>query len=141
MASGFSIYYANLLLDKVTGVANFSPPSSMYVALFRAVDAATQLRNNNAGAANEVSGNGYARVEILGATGITFVSASSGQVTQSGDIIFPAATGSWGTIYATALMDDPLAGNVIVYDDWTTPEEIAAPDIPRIPSGNLIITL
>lgn len=141
MASGFSIYYANQLIDKALNIANFTPPTAMWVALFTDASAATHLRNNDRVSAAEVTGLGYARVPIMGATGIDFIPAANGSSSQDADVVFAAATGPWGTVYATALMDAATDGNVIMYDDWDTPEAIVAPDAPRIPVNNLIVSL
>jgi hypothetical protein len=141
MASGFSIYYANKVLDKAFGSTDFVRPPSMWVALFTDPSAVTHLRNNDLVSASEVSGGGYLRVEILGATGISFITAAGGQVSQNADVTFAPATGAWGTVYATALVDAATNGNVLVYDDWATPQVIAAPDAPRIPINNLIVSL
>lgn len=140
MASGLSVYYANRLLQKALGQADFVPPTSMWVALFTDVGAAAYLRANNRAAATEVSGNNYSRVEILGATGITFATPTVGTTNQNSDVVFPAASGPWGTIYASALMDAATLGNVLFYDDWDTPTVVTSPDAPRIPANNLIIT-
>jgi len=144
MASGFSVYAANRLLDKVLRDTAFTTPTSYWVALFtHPTQAATYLRANDAGSAVEVSttSTGYARQEVRGSTGITWAAASGGSTAQSLEITFSQALASWGTVYTVALMDAAIGGNVWAYSDLSPPRGISSPDIFRVPAGQFIITL
>ncbi len=97
MASGMSIFYADQVLNDLLKGVEFTVPSTLYCAAFtQDANTITSLRNNQL--TYEVVGNGYARVEVRGTSGIEFSSPSSGQSVNSADITFPAATGGWGTV-------------------------------------------
>lgn len=144
MASGFSVYAADRILDKVLKDTAFTTPTSYYLALFtHATQAAAFLRANNAASAVEVSssGTGYARVQVRGATGIQWAASSNGSTAQNLEVAFAQAAASWGTIYAAALMDAPTGGNVWTYADLSPPRVITSPDVFRVPAGQFILTL
>lgn len=80
------------------------PDDNVWLALFT-------VAPDDAGAGGtEVSGNAYARQPISMAAAATATSVSS----KSNDtqILFPAATGAWGTIVAYGVMDASTAGNM-----------------------------
>jgi len=92
--SGFSEYYANKIIDHMLRGVAFTPPATIYVALFTAV---TGLEANNPTA--EVSGGAYARVAVT-------LSAASGRITaNSGAVTFVEASANWGTVTHLALVD------------------------------------
>lgn len=100
-----SDYAENKLLDHLCQTA-YTPAATIYLAFCTAdpTDAATGASMNEC--ANSGS---YAR------TAIAFSAASSRRVTQSGDVVFPAATGSWGTVTHWAIVDTNTygSGNVL----------------------------
>lgn len=141
MASGLSVYSANLVLDRLMRDTALTPPASYWVALFTNGSAGSFLRSNTVASAGEVSGNAYARVQVKGATGIDWIAAAAGSTNQDLEIAFPQATGSWGSIIALALMDASTAGNVWWYYDLPAPRAVASPDIFRIPVNQFVINM
>ena len=143
MASGFGSVYANPQLDHIfRGQAAPTYPATLYVAAFTASNASSFLKVDDLIQAGEVgSGIGYSRIQIMSGTSILFSAASANQVVSDSDIIWNAATSSWGTVYAIALVSAATAGNVICYGDLSTPRAITAPDQLRIPAGQLIVGL
>lgn len=81
----------------------WTPPSTLYLALFTAAPSA-------AGGGTEVSGGGYAR-QVL-ALDAAF---PSGITQNSVDILFPTPTGAWGTITHGAVFDALTLGNLLLY--------------------------
>ncbi len=135
MAGRFSVYGANQVLNKVLRANDFTPSTSYWIALFRAVTD-TALRANSPGTADEVPGAGsYTRLQIRGATGITFSSSTLAESELSAEIAWPAATGSWGTVTRAAIMDSSTigAGNVILFGSLTTPKAVDIGDTFRVP--------
>src|SRR5689334_21871545 len=103
-----SNYGENALVKHLFLEAAYSPAATLYLALATAdpTEAATGA------SMNEVANSGsYAR------TAITFGAASSRRVTQSADVTFPTASGSWGTVTHWAIVDSGThgAGNVLSY--------------------------
>lgn len=134
MASGLSVYLANKVLDKIMGGVDWTPTTSYWVAAFNASNSATYLRSNTLGSASEVAGNNYSRVQVRAGSSVAWGTAAAGHTENDTDISFPQASGSWGTIYACALMDASTAGNVVAYGDLVTPKPVTSPDIFKIPA-------
>jgi len=130
--AALSSYMANKIIDHMYRNQAFTPPSTVYVALFTA---STGLSTNNPSA--EVSGNGYARQAIA------LDPASGGATANTADIEFPVATGSWGTITHVAIVDHPSNTtwgtnvNVLAYAAVSPNQAIASGNIFMLPAGNV----
>lgn len=123
-----SDYLENKLLDHVLRNVSYTSPTTVYVGLFT-------TDPTDAGSGSEVSGGSYAR-QILSVT-----TATAGIVTSSGDVTFPQATASWGTISHIGLLDAITSGNLLMHTALTTSRAIESGDILKISSGNLTATL
>lgn len=143
MAGKFSVYTANQILNKVLRGTDWTPTGSYWVALFvGGLEAA--LRANTIGSAGEVANsNGYTRVEVRGATAITFSASSVGATENSSPIVFPTASGSWGLITHCALVDSATigAGNIILYGGLSTAKSVDSGDTLRLNAGQFDILL
>jgi hypothetical protein len=125
MASGLSNFMAGKVIDHLFRNQAYTPPSTVYVALFT-----TMPTRSTAG--TEVSGNAYARQSLA------LSAASAGLTDNTSLITFPTASGgNWGTILGIGIMDASTAGNLLwfgtltasrVVNDGTT-FTIAASDI------------
>jgi hypothetical protein len=121
-------YYENKILDHMLRAQAFTPPSTVYVALYTTAP-------TDAGGGTEVSGGSYARQPV------TFSAASGGSIINSADITFPQATADWGTIVAVGLFDASTAGNLLWYGNLTTSKTVNSGDIFTISAGNLTVSL
>jgi hypothetical protein len=92
--SDFSDYYENMVINHMLRAAAFTPPATVYVALFSAV---TGLEANTPSA--EIAGTGYARQAI------TLGAASTGTATHAADVVFPVAGGNWLEATHFAIVD------------------------------------
>jgi len=152
MASGFSTYAAEAFLKKALNISDFTPPTSLWVALFTTgLAGSTYLRLNTTVGAGEVStsGTGYARKEIIKSGGTadnhwvapTQLGNGDWTVDNADAIIWNEATAAWGSINAVALMDASSGGNVWWWIDLSTPKAVSPPDILRISTGMLDIQM
>jgi len=129
MAGSFSDYLEDKLLKHTFTNTAYTSPTALYVALYTSAP-------TDVGGGTELSGSGYAR------TAVTFtVSGTTTLCTNSANVEFPAATGSWGTVVAIAIYDALTAGNFLAWSDLAVSKTIATGDIFRIPAGDLDITL
>ena len=127
-----STYAANAILDHLFSVTAFTMPANVYVALFTDSNTAAQ---RDAGTVTEVSGNGYARVELLAAS--LEAAASSRAIQTDADITFAAASGgAWGTITAIGIYDASTLGNLLWWSALTTSKTVNDGDIFEITAGN-----
>lgn len=117
------------LLDHVLKVGAFAQPSSIYVALYTTAP-------TDAGGGVEVSGGSYARKEFT-----DWVTASSRASTNNTDIEFVTATGNWGTIVAVGIFDAVSGGNLLFWDELTTPKLIETDDTAVIEAGEIDISM
>jgi len=86
----------------------------------------------------EPSGNGYARVST---TSSDWGAASGGSKSNTSDISFPTATGSWGTITHVCLFDASTGGNLIWSGALSSSQAISTNQIARFSAGDLTLSL
>jgi len=124
----FSDYYENKIIDHMLRNQSFTPPSTLYVALYT-------VAPSDSGGGTEVSGGSYARQTV------TFTAASAGATSNSADIAFPQATADWGTIVAIGILDASSAGNLLAWGTLTTNKTINNGDQFKILAGNLTLSV
>jgi hypothetical protein len=127
----FSDHWENEILDHIFGKGSYTPPT-IYVGL------STADPLDNGSGLSEPSGNGYARVATSGASWTT---SSGGSLSNAGDISFPQATGSWGTITHFALFDAASAGNMLAHGALSQSKTITSGDTAKFAAGDLDVSL
>lgn len=120
----FTHYGANKALELL-----LTEYSSLYLGAYTAAPTV-------AGGGTEVTGGSYARVEIQSSDMDTPANSESANTALAQ---FPTATGSWGSIVAWTLHDDPSAGNIIAWAVQSPPKAIGNGDNVAVPIGNLIL--
>jgi len=110
-------YLENKLIDWILRGQAFTPPATVYLALF------TSDPGETGSLASEVAGGSYARASMTSALatwsgtqgqGTTTVSSgTSGTTYNNVAVVFPEPTGSWGTITHVAIMDAATSGNAL----------------------------
>jgi hypothetical protein len=139
-----SDYLENAIIDHLFRTRTFAKPAALYVALFTAAP-------SDAGGGTEVTGGGYARVNLApadanwqatqgGTSGNS--SGTGGQTGNAAIITYPSPSASWGTVTHFGIFDALTAGNLLVWDALTTPRTIANGDpAPTFQVGALTITV
>lgn len=107
--------------------AALTQPNATYVGLYTVAPDPT-------GGGTEVSGNGYARQKG------NFAAPSNGVIASTGDIVFPQATGAWGTIIYFGVFDALTNGNLLYYAALTSSRSVLTGDTVKFPSGQLTVT-
>ena len=128
----FRNYLENVWLEHVLKDTPYTKPSVLYLAL------STADFTEDASGAAEPSASSYARAECLTAFG---TAASNRSITNDGDITFPTAGASWGTIGYWAIYDASTAGNMLAYGAFTTGKAIGAGQTPKVLTGELVIAI
>lgn len=126
-----SDYAENALLGHLLSSA-YTRPATVYLGLCTAdpTDAATGA------SCNEVpNSSGYAR------TAITFNAASSRQIAQSADVLFPAVSGVISNITHWVITDTSSygAGNVLAHGDFSSSFSLAVGNVLRIAAGQVVL--
>lgn len=104
--SGYkSTFLANAVLDKILSATDFTPPGTLYVALFTTLPAA----DGTGGV--EVSGGSYARLAVTN-NNTNFPGASSGAKVNGTAWTWDAPTANWGTLVGCALMSASSGGDM-----------------------------
>ena len=124
----FTTFLRNELLDHVFRNAAYTPPSTVYIGLYTSATGA-------GGTGKEVSGNGYTRKAM------SFDASSGGAIDNTSAVEFPTATGSWGTITHTAVLDAASSGNMLAENALTASKAIGSGDVFRFQAGQFDITL
>lgn len=136
MAGSFSDFTEGKVLNHLFGATSYTPPGTLYVALFTAAP-------SDSGGGTEVTGGSYARVAVTNnttnfpnATGTSPTSKSNGTT-----ITFPTATANWGTVVAFGIFDASSGGNLICWADLNANKTINNGDTASFAASALTITL
>ncbi len=126
--SEISTYLENALINATLRNTTYTSVATVYVSLWTSDP-------TDAGSGTEVSGGSYAR------TAVTFGAPSSGVTTNSGDVTFPTATGSWGTVGWIGINDALSSGNLLYHTPLDVAKAITTGDVFKIATGNLSVEL
>jgi hypothetical protein len=132
MPGSKSNYLENAILNHVLGGQTYTPPATVYVALFT-------VAPDEAGGGTEVSGGGYSRVAVANNT-TNWPTTTSGQKSNANAITFPQATANWGTIVAWGLFDAATGGNLLYYGDVSPSRAVNSGDTAQFAAGALTFT-
>ena len=100
MSGNIANYAETAIVDWLMGGATPTRPSARYIALHTGDP-------TDAGSANELSGNGYARQSA------SFGAASSGSASNTGAVTFTASGGNFGTVAWCSIWDASTSGNCL----------------------------
>jgi hypothetical protein len=123
-----SNFLEDALINATLRNTTYTSVATVYVSLWTSDP-------TDAGSGTEVSGNSYAR------TAVTFGAPSNGASTNSADVTFPTATGSWGVVGWIGINDAATSGNLLYHSPLDTSKTIDTGDIFKISTGNLSVTL
>lgn len=124
--AGISNFLTHKLLDHVLRGVTYSPPSTVYMALYTS-------NPGDGDTGTEVSGNGYQRQSV------TFSAASNRRIVNSNQVEFPEATGPWGTITHFGLRDAQTGGNLLFYGALTAPVTIGQGQQLIFKAGDIVV--
>lgn len=118
-------FLKNALLNEVFRNVDYTPPATVYAALF--TDA-----TGDDGSGTEVTGGSYAR------TAVTFGAPSpDGTIKNSAIATFPVATANWGEVTHVAYFDSAIGGNMLTHGPLVSPKIVNNGDTFRFPVDNL----
>jgi hypothetical protein len=126
--SEMSNYLETALINVTLRATSYTAPTTVYVALYTSDP-------TDADTGTEVSGGSYARQSV------TFGAPSDGTSTNSADVTFPTATGSWGTVTHIGIRDASTGGNLLYYTPLDVSKAITSGDVFKIATGNLSVQL
>lgn len=128
----FSNYLEQKLLNHVFRNVAYTPPTTVYVALFNTLPA------GDGTGGTEVSGGAYARQAItLGAP----TGGSPSSITSSALVQYPTATANWGTINGAGIYDSLTGGNLLEMGPLTTPKTVGTGDAFAFPVSTYSVSL
>lgn len=123
-----SNYLENAIINATLRNTTYTSVATVYVSLWT-------TDPTDAGSGTEVSGGSYAR------TAVTFGAPSNGVTTNSADVTFPTATGTWGTVGWIGINDALSSGNLLYHTPLDVSKTVTSGDIFKISTGNLSVTL
>lgn len=142
--SSLSDALENLLIDHVLRNIAYPTPTGIWVALFTTPP-------SEAGPGTEVTGGGYARVQVGpsltawtatqgGTSGPS--TGTGGLAANAADVFFPAPTGTWGTVTHMALFDAPTGGRMLMQTALAAPRTVNGGDQPpKFAAGAITVML
>lgn len=117
MALNLTTYLKNELRKHIFRTGSFTKPLALYMALHTGDPGAT-------GAANEVSGGSYARVNNAPLDANWSAHATDGVTQNVGAITFPAPTANWGSVSYWSIWDAVTGGNCLFKGAMTTAKTV-----------------
>lgn len=140
--SSMSDYLENKIIDWFFRGQTYTPPATIYVALFTAAP-------SDAGGGTEVSGGGYARQAVSSslanwagtqaALSTTASTGTNGTTSNNNPVSFGTTSGSWGTVTHFGLFDALSGGNLLFWAALTTPQTIGSGATPSFAASSLTI--
>ena len=136
MASKLGTTPVNSILDQSFGAVAFTPPVTVFVALFT-----TALTDYGAGSGGvEATGGSYARSSVT--NNLTNFPAAASRAKSNGTAIaFTTPTAAWGTVVAFGYYSAVTAGTWLGGGDLTTNQTISSGNTVQFAIGALTITL
>lgn len=133
--SAFSNYLENAILDHVLRATTYTPPGTVYVALFTSTATAAELEAGTL--TNEVAAGAYTYARQA----VAFNAASGGATANDAVLTWSNMPGV--TVAYAAIMDAATvgAGNVLVYGALTSPKTLNPGDTFAIAAGDYDVTL
>jgi hypothetical protein len=134
--SALSDYLEVKYLDHAYNAVTFTPPSTIYIALYTADP-------TDADAGTEVSGGSYARARVYpyGGSSPAFALAITDgigkMVTNAADITFATATAPWGTVTHFGVRDHVSAGNLLHHGALDEAQVVGTGGVFKILAGAL----
>lgn len=128
----FANFWEDEILDHLFMKGSYTMPTNLWIGL------STVDPTDDASGLAEPVGGSYARVSTAGADWNT---SSGGATANAGDITFPEATASWGTITHFAIFDAVTAGNMVAHGSLSVSKAIGSGDTAKFAAGDLDVTL
>lgn len=125
-----TIVLTNAALNLIFGATTYAAkPSTLHFALFTSTPTVS-------GGGTEVSGSNYSRKAVTANTTNFTDPATAGQnCSNAVDIIFPRATGAWGTVTAIGFYDAATGGNLLWFEPINTPTDVGTSQTIRFAVG------
>lgn len=136
--SAISDYLEAAWLNTLRGVS-FTPLASIWISLH---SSAPVDETEGGWEGTELSGDGYARVEISSSELDAASPLGDGTaITNNVEVAFPMSTGVWGTISHVAFWDGASSSNLLYHGELSTARTVGASEIVTFATGNLSIGL
>ena len=132
-----SDYVENQILNCYLNQADITAPTAIHLGLFTANP--TESDEGSSGG-TEVSGNGYARVDVT--TKFDTASGAGGSLSSNADITgFTASGGNWGTVTGVGIFTAASGGELLFWTALDSNATVNDGDSYQISSGNLTVTV
>ena len=122
--NNISTYLRNKLASLVLLGQPYTPPTAVWLALY----ASDPTPDDTAA---EVSGNGYARVQV------SFAAPTAGICSLLANATFPTSTGSQGSIGYGGLRDAQTGGNLLFSGPLASAQLVAASQVVQFSAGQI----
>jgi len=133
MAGSFSDFWEDTVLNHIFRKGTeYTPPANIFVAL------STTDPTDSGGDVTEPGVFNYARVQTAPSDWST---ATLGFVNNVNSIVFPVASGAWGTIIAFALYDASTGGNMLAYGMLNSDKIVGDTDTVQFNAESLTVSL
>lgn len=132
----FTNWFENVILNHIFGKGNYSP-QTIYVGLCSSNPGEGATGGNCYEMPNQYA---YSRVQT--SSGI-WTTSSGGIISNAAEVVFPHATGNWGTATHFVLTNSGSygSGSVLLYGALAASRYVARNSVPRFDVGELSVTV
>lgn len=130
--AGKSDYLENKTLDHTLGGPDYARAGTVYFELYTSAP-------TDAGGGTPVSGGSYGRIAYTN-NATNWPAAVAGVKSNAAAINFAVATAVWGTVVAVGIFDASSGGNLLYWNNLSTPRLIGTGDSYSLPIGSVVIT-
>lgn len=123
-------YLEKIILDMVLLGEVYTPPATVYLALF------TADPGRDGSLTNEIADPAYQRQEVI-FTAADDDPESGSYSANAYDVEFPEASEDWGTVTHIGIMDAATGGNMLYKGAFDLAKTITEGEFPKIPAGFL----
>lgn len=126
--AAMSDYLENAILNATLRGQAWTPPATVYLALYTSDPTDTKT-------GTEVTGGAYARQTIA------FNAPLNGAASSTADVLYPIATAGWGTVTHIGIFDAATGGNLLYHGPLTNTKTIATDDQLKLAAGDITVSL
>lgn len=132
----FNDFLRNTVLNNIFGATPFTSSPTLYLGLSTA-----SIADDGTGAA-EPTGGSYERITVANdKVSWSTATGANNKIDNLVELIFPEATGGWGTVTHFFLSDAASGGNILISGTLGASKVVEVGDVARFPVGSIVIAI
>lgn len=140
--AAFSNYLETQIISHIFRDGTYAKPSVLAIALLTTAAGASDTGAFGNPGVEVANAGGYAR-QAINPSNNNWAAPVGGTTSNSASIVFPTATGTWGTVIGVAIVDSTSygSGNLLFYGSLSVSKTVTSGDTFKFNIGDLSISL